>query len=160
MMNLNKIRKPFAIGLVTTTLVLGVKTHEGFVPTAYKPLPEDVPTIGYGSTKHPDGTPVKMGEKITREQAEFYLKNDIQRFVKDMSSCIKVPVSQGEFDAFVSLTYNIGSGAFCKSTLVRKLNKYDYDGACKEILKWSYFKGKQLPGLVKRRNQEYQLCVS
>jgi lysozyme len=77
-----------------------------------------------------------------------------------MHRCIKVPISQGEFEAYVSLTYNIGSGAFCRSTLVKKLNTYDYQGACKEILKWSYFKGKQLPGLVKRRNEEYRLCVS
>ena len=66
---------------------------------------------------------------------------------------------QYEFDAYVSLTYNIGSQAFCKSTLAKKLITYDYEGACKEILKWDKFKGNPLPGLTKRRTEEYHACI-
>ena len=59
----------------------------------------------------------------------------------------------------MSLTYNIGEGAFCKSTLAKKLNAYDYEGACKEILKWDKFKGKPLKGLTNRREREYAKCI-
>lgn len=158
--NTQKIRKPLAATAVGLALLTGIANHEGFRSQAYIPVPGDVPTIGYGSTRNPDGSAVKLGQTISREQAMVYLKNDTQKFVNQMVSCVKVPVSQGEFDAFVSLTYNIGPSAFCRSTLVKKLNQYDYEGACKEILKWSYFKGKQLPGLVKRRQQEYNVCIS
>ena len=145
---------------ISAALLTGITTHEGYSSKAYRPLPTDVPTIAYGTTVYPNGNPVKMGDVVTREQAMKYLKHDTQKFVNEMNKCIKVPVSQGEFEAYVSLTYNIGSGAFCKSTLVKKLNTYDYQGACNEIMKWSYFKGKQLPGLLKRRTEEYKLCVS
>jgi lysozyme len=64
-----------------------------------------------------------------------------------------------EFDAYVSLTYNIGEGAFCRSTLAKKLNSGDYQGACAEILKWNKFNGKPLNGLTKRRQQEYEKCL-
>ena len=64
-----------------------------------------------------------------------------------------------EFSAFVSLTYNIGEGAFCRSTLVKKLNAGDYEGACKEILRWDRFQGKPLRGLTLRRQDEYRQCM-
>jgi lysozyme len=59
----------------------------------------------------------------------------------------------------VSLSYNIGTGAFCNSTLVKKLRTYDYEGACKEILRWDKFKGEPLKGLTHRRQREYKLCM-
>lgn len=145
---------------ISAALLTSIATHEGYSSKAYRPLPPDVPTIGFGTTVYPDGTPVKMQDVITREDANRFLKHDTEKFIKEMNRCIKVPISQGEFEAYTSLTYNIGSGAFCRSTLVKKLNTWDYKGACDEILRWSFFKGKQLPGLVKRRNQEYQLCLS
>ena len=158
---MNQKRRNAILGLtISAALLTSIATHEGYSSKAYRPLPPDVPTIGFGTTVYPNGSPVQMGDRVTREQAMNYLKHDTQKFIKEMHRCIKVPISQGEFEAYVSLTYNIGSGAFCRSTLVKKLNTYDYQGACKEILKWSYFKGKQLPGLVKRRNEEYRLCVS
>lgn len=70
-----------------------------------------------------------------------------------------VPLTQGEFDAYVSLTYNIGAGAFCKSTLVKRLNAGDYAGACAEIKRWDKMGGKVLRGLTARREREYQMCV-
>ena len=66
---------------------------------------------------------------------------------------------QHEFDAYVSLTYNIGASAFCSSTLTKQLNAGDYAGACREILRWDKFKGQPLPGLTKRRQSEYQQCI-
>ena len=145
---------------ISAALLTSIATHEGYSSKAYVPVPGDRVTIAYGTTVYPDGTPVKKGDVVTREQAQAYLKHDTEKFIKEMNRCIKVPISQGEFEAYTSLTYNIGSGAFCRSTLVKKLNTWDYKGACDEILRWSFFKGKQLPGLVKRRNQEHKLCLS
>jgi len=66
---------------------------------------------------------------------------------------------QHEWDAIVSWSYNIGTGAACKSTLVKNLKMRDYSAACKELLKWNKFNGKELKGLTARRQQEYKLCI-
>lgn len=154
-----RLRKPVIALVISASAFAGIKGYEGYREKAYIPVPGDVPTIGYGTTKHPDGTSVKLGESTNRKQAEVYLKHDVSIFSKEISKCIKVPLSQNEHDAFLSLSYNIGSSAFCKSTLVKKLNTLDYLGACKEILKWDKFKGVPLRGLTIRRNKEYELCI-
>ncbi len=145
---------------MAASLIAGIKVHEGYSDKAYKPLPDDVPTIGHGTTKYSDGSSVKIGDKVTRKQAEELLANDIQGFRKAMIACIKVPLTEGEAEAYTSLTYNIGSSAFCNSTLVKKLNAYDYEGACKEILRWDKFQGQPLKGLTVRRQKEYALCTN
>jgi lysozyme len=84
---------------------------------------------------------------------------DIQKFEGALSRCVTAPLHQYEYDAFVSLSYNIGASAFCGSTLVKKLNSGDYAGACAEILRWDKFQGKPLRGLTLRRQSEYELCT-
>lgn len=142
-----------ALALSATTLV-GIALHEGFEPKAYIPVAGDVPTIGFGTTDS-----VKMGDTITVERALVKLLQDANKFERAVKRCAPVPMHNYEFAAFVSLAYNIGEGAFCRSTLVKKLNAQDYDGACQEILKWDRFKGKPLTGLTKRRQEEYQQCI-
>lgn len=153
------IRTKIAALVISAAGITGISQYEGFSEKAYVPVPGDVVTIGHGTTRHPDGTPIRMGEKITRATAEEYLKIDIHRFQSKMQECVKVDLSQNEFDAYISLEYNIGPSAFCGSSLVKKLNTYDYAGACKEILKWDKFQGNPLPGLTKRRQKEYTLCI-
>jgi lysozyme len=102
---------------------------------------------------------VELGDKTTPERALVRLLKDANRFESAVQSCVKVPLHQYEYDAYVSLTYNIGPRAFCGSTLVKRLNQSDYSGACLEILKWDKFKGKPLPGLTKRRQEEYLKCT-
>ena len=143
-----------AISLSATALV-AIVLHEGYRGDAYIPLAGDVPTIGFGTTSG-----VKLGDRITPEKALQVAMKDVQQFEGAVKSCVTVPLSQNEYDAFTSLAYNIGSGAFCKSTLVKKLNANDYIGACNEILKWDKFKGKPLAGLTKRRQEEYTKCLS
>ena len=155
----DKLRKPILALVVSAAGTTAVIKHEGLRLDAYKPLAQDVPTIAFGTTVYPDGTMVQMGDKITRKQAEEFLKHDLNKFHNAIKSCVKVPLSQNEYDAYISLTYNIGGNAFCKSTLVRKLNTYDYEAACKEILKWDKFKGQPLKGLTNRRTEEYNLCI-
>lgn len=142
-----------ALALSASALV-GLLTMEGYKDKAYIPVPGDVPTIGFGST---DG--VKIGDKTTPVNAINMAHRDVTKFEGAIKSCVKVPLHQHEYDAYVKLTYNIGAKAFCGSTLVKKLNAKDYDGACKEILRWDRFKGKPLRGLTERRKKEYALCM-
>ena len=73
--------------------------------------------------------------------------------------CVKVPLSQGEYDAYTSFAFNVGGTAFCASTLVKKLNSGDYQGACAELKRWVYVDGRVVQGLVNRREAEYQRCI-
>ena len=145
---------PRYLALGAATLV-ALAAHEGFSDRAYIPVPGDVPTIGFGTTEN-----VKMGDKITPIRALERALTDVQRFEGALKQCVKVPLHQHEYDAYISLSYNIGSGAFCGSTLVRKLNTGDYAGACAEILKWDKFKGQPLRGLTIRREKEYKQCIA
>jgi lysozyme len=142
-----------ALSLSATALV-GIALNEGYRDTAYTPVPGDVPTIGFGTTEG-----VKPGDKITPPQALARTLTDIQKFEGAIKTCVTVPLHQFEYDAYTSLAYNIGSNAFCASTLVRKLNGQDYPGACAEILRWDRFKGQPLAGLTKRRKQENAQCL-
>ena len=99
-----------------------------------------------------------MGDRITPPKALARALTDVQKFEGAPKQCVRVPLHQHEYDAFVSLAYNIGSRAFCSSTLVRKLNAGDYAGACAEIDRWVYAGGKRLSGLVKRRAEERARC--
>lgn len=134
--------------------LIGLLVAEGYRDTAYIPVPGDVPTIGFGTTNN-----VRMGQRIEVTQALTSALVDVQRFEGAMKRCVTTPLHQYEYDAYVSLTYNIGEGAFCRSTLVRLLNKEDYNGACKQILRWDKFKGKPLRGLTVRREKEYKMCI-
>lgn len=142
-----------ALSLSAAALV-GIAVHEGYRPVAYTPVPGDVPTIGFGTTQG-----VKLGDKTTPERALIHLLGDVDKFSAAVRSCANVPLHQFEFDAYVSLTYNIGPTAFCGSTLVKKLQAGDYESACKEILRWDKFQGRPLPGLTKRRQAEYKTCT-
>jgi lysozyme len=137
-----------AAGLVTIAL------QEGYSDKAIIPVAGDVATIGFGTT---DG--VKPGDKITPPQALARALTDVQKFEGAIKRCVTVPLHQFEYDAFTSLAYNIGSGAFCGSTLVKKLNAQDYKGACAEILRWDRFKGQPLRGLTLRRQAENKQCL-
>ena len=139
---------------LSASALVGIALHEGYRGEAYTPVPGDVPTIGFGTTGG-----VKMGDKITPEKALVRALQDVQKFEGALKQCVTVPLHQHEYDAYVSFSYNVGSGAFCKSTLVKKLNAGDYTGACNELRKWVYFKGQPLPGLVKRRNEEADKCL-
>lgn len=152
-------KKKIVAFLISIGLVTGVVQHEGFKDKAYVPIKNDRVTIGSGFTTREDGSPVQMGDTITREQSDARLKKELWNYRTGIGKCIMVPVSENQADAFTSLSFNIGVSAFCKSTLTRKLNQYDYEGACTEILKWDKFQGKPLKGLTNRRNQEYEQCM-
>ena len=137
-----------AVGLLT------IAKWEGFSDHAYIPVPGDVPTIGFGSTEG-----VKMGDTITVPKAIERLYRDTGKAESAMGRCVKVPLSQCEYDAFTSFAFNVGTEAFCSSTLVKKLNAGDYSGACQELKRWVYVDGRRVQGLVNRREAEFRLCM-
>lgn len=126
-----------------------IKSFEGLRTTAYQDA-VGVWTIGYGHT----GPDVKPGMKITKAKAESLLRQDLGKFENAVQRNVKVPLTQGQFDALVSFTYNLGEGNLKNSTLLKKLNQGDYAGAQAEFGKWTYAGGKELPGLVRRRKEE------
>lgn len=146
-----------AIGAVALSAsgLVGILGYEGFTGEAVIPVPGDVPTLGWGTTEG-----VKMGDTITPDEAIERAYRDITKTESAIHKCVDVPLSQGEYDAFTSLAYNIGTSAFCSSTLVKKLNQRDYVGACEEIRRWVFVKGKKVQGLVNRREKEYAMCMS
>lgn len=139
--------------VVSAACLAGIAGHEAYRGTAYRDS-AGVPTIGYGETSG-----VRMGQKTTPERALAQLLKSTQAHADGIRQCITVPLYQYEFDAYVDLSYNIGTGAFCRSTLVKKLNAGDYQGACAEILKWDRAGGKRLSGLSARRQDEYKACM-
>ena len=152
-------RQGVAALVLSASALIGIAVHEGYREEAYIPVPGDVPTIGFGSTTNLDGSPVRLGQRTTSVEALKRLGKDVEKFETAVKTCAPVPMYQYEFDAYVSLTYNIGPNAFCKSTLAKKLVQYDYEGACKEILRWDRFQGKPLKGLTIRRQEEYETCI-
>jgi len=122
--------------------------------------PANVWTIGFGTTVYPNGTTVKSGDIATREQAEAYLEDDLSNFSSGVVSRVNVKLSQSQFDALVSFSYNVGLGAFGNSTLLRKLNRGDYQGAANEFGKWVYGGNRVLAGLVRRRKAEKNLFLA
>lgn len=151
---MNNVRVAVAALSLSAAGLVGVVVHEGYKEKAYTPVPGDVPTIGFGTTEG-----VKLGDTITPPQALVRALQDVKKFEGAIKQCVKVPLHQYEYDAYISLSYNIGAHAFCNSTLVKKLNAQDYTQACLEILRWDKFKGKPLRGLTIRRQQEYKQCI-
>lgn len=152
----NNWRKPVAGIAVAGAVLAGFTMNwEGVVLETYKD-PVGIKTIGVGHT----GADVKDGMKITRKQAEEILIKDLQKHWDGIKGYIKVPLYEHEAMAYTDFAFNVGVGAFKKSTLLKKLNQGRYPEACAELKKWVYAGGKQLKGLVKRREAEYKLCMT
>lgn len=139
-----------------------IKQFEGFVPKAYKDA-VGVWTIGYGTTKI-NGKPVTPNMTCTEKEATQWLINDANRFLSIVEPYIKVDLNQNQIDAIASFIYNVGPNAFLNSTLLKKLNAGDFDGAANEFLKWTKATKNGvpvvLPGLVRRRTAEQTLFLS
>lgn len=132
-----------------------IKEFEGTRLEAYV-CPAGVLTIGTGHT----GPEVHLGLVISEDEATEFLRADLERFERCVESAVGQHVAQCEFDACVSLAFNIGCGAFGKSTLVRKIRSGDYAGAADEFLRWDKAAGKTMKGLTRRRQAERALFLS
>ncbi|HEY9614937.1 glycoside hydrolase family protein [Allocoleopsis sp.] len=138
-----------------------IKKWEGFHLDAYSD-PVGIPTIGYGSRRYPNGQKILLGDKITEQEAEAFLKFECDKVAEEISKLVTgISLNQNQFDALVSFSYNVGIGAFADSTLLKKLKTNDFPGAAKEFERW--VKGTKngvqttLPGLVDRRKSERSL---
>jgi lysozyme len=116
----------------------------------------NIPTIGVGHT----GPDVYIGQTITEAECRALLREDVQEAEDSVNACVKVPLTQDQFDALVSFVFNVGGGAFKGSTLLKKLNAGDYEGAANQFQRWSKAGGKDLPGLLKRRMAEANIFRS
>jgi len=132
-----------------------IKHFEGFSPTVYR-CPSGVPTLGFGSTHGitMDSPP------ITEEEGLELLMLDIAKFEVGVHRLSDVPLHQRHLDALASFAFNLGNGSLQASTLRKKVNREDYDGAANEFPRWVFAGGRKLRGLVKRRYAERELFLT
>ena len=131
-----------------------IKEKEGLRLEAYRCC-GGVLTIGYGHTAG-----VVPGMKIDLMQAEKMFLEDLQEKAESVvNRLVKVPLTQGQYDALVSFTFNLGAGNLMKSTLLKLLNSGDYNGAAKQFKRWNKSGGKITAGLVKRREEEERMFI-
>ncbi|MBY6141112.1 lysozyme [Leisingera daeponensis] len=134
-----------------------VAPWEGLRTTAYIDA-VGVETVCYGHTRG-----VKLGDTYTPAECKELLRVELQQFAANLGRCLKVRLPEGAAVAFLSWSYNVGTGAACSSTLVRKANAGDLRGACDELLRWD--KGRingelqRIRGLTNRREAEHSLCL-
>lgn len=138
-----------------------ITEFEGFSAKPYL-CSAKIPTIGYGNTYYPDGKRVTMLDKeITRIQAFEMFKFIADKFASTVSKLVKTPLNQNQFNALVSLAYNIGTGNFASSTLLKKVNINHNDKTIElEFKKWNKVNKKEVAGLTRRRNYEANIYFS
>ena len=116
-----------------------------------------VPTIGWGTIAYPDGRKVKKGDIITQDQADEYLEWEVGQKARAVRELVRHPITDDQFSALVSFSYNAGAGALSKSTLLKLLNAGDIEGAAGQFIRWNKSNGKTLDGLTRRRMSEARL---
>lgn len=147
---MSRLRKSSVAAALAISLVGG---FEGVREVAYLD-PVGIPTACFGETRN-----IKLGMKFTRAECNNMLIEGLIRHEEGMMRCTKVDMPDTRYIALLSFTYNVGVGAYCGSTLVRKLNSGDTSGACDQLLRWDKAMGFRLPGLTKRRHDERELCL-
>lgn len=153
---MNIKQKLASFGLSFAVVLSGVylvAPFEGKENNAYLD-PADILTICYGETRN-----VSRGEYRTDAECLEMLGDSLSRHDDQMLRYIKVPMTDYQHAAFLSFTYNVGVNAFKNSTLLKKLNNYDYEGACNQLLRWNKAKGVVLKGLTRRREAEHRMCM-
>lgn len=164
------VKTRIAIGALAFSAAgfVALTADEGFIPVARRPVPGDPPTIGFGNTRHADGSPVRLGETITPPAAVKLAVRDVTVKEAVLKNCITVPLHQYEYDAFVYLSYNVGPVAVCKSSIPKKLAAGDYEGACKTLLDFKFVQKRDcsLPqnrhfcgGVWVSRQKWYRVCM-
>lgn len=151
-----KVRYAVTALSVSLAGILSIANFEGYADKVMIPVPGDVATGGFG---HADNR-LPIGQYVDEAQAVDWLKDDIEKHGAYLIKCVKVPLTQSEFDAYLSFAFNVGGNAFCNSTLVKKLNSGDYQGACEGLKAWVYSGGVKYKGLETRRNIERLMCES
>lgn len=133
-----------------------IKKWEGCKLAAYMDS-GGVWTIGYGTTFYPDGTRVKEGDTCTQEQADAWLQGHVNDLVFELLNEVKVTLNENQIKALVCFIYNIGMGAFKKSTMLRLINDGKVLEASEQFIRWNKDNGVVVPGLTNRRLDEKKL---
>ena len=148
---MNNIKRAIAVSAIG---IASIASYEGVSLIAY-PDPVGIPTICYGYTEN-----VFLGMTKTKQECVYLLQSEIDKRTQHILKEYKGSITQGELEAYVSFSYNVGIGNFDRSTLLKKLKRGDRVGACNALLEWVYAKGKKLPGLIARRAAERKTCLS
>ncbi|MBO6511855.1 MAG: lysozyme [Roseibium sp.] len=148
-------RKTRLAGTLSATAIALVGAWEGLRLTAYRNV-VGIPTVCYGETYG-----VKMGDKHTKAECDQMLLASLKKHERGMRKCLRDPnaIPAKSYVAFVSLTYNIGVGGFCRSTAAKRLNRGDVKGACDAATWFKKAGGRTIRGLVNRRAAEHRLCL-
>lgn len=163
-MSIQAFRIPIIAVSLSAAGLVGIVLREGYTDEAIIPTKGDVPTVGFGST-----TGVKLGDRTTPPKALLRAATELDStYEKAVKSCVKVPVSQVEYDVYVSMAYNIGSKAFCNSSIVSEANRLKYKEACGVILRYKFAAGydcstpgnKRCAGLWQDRLRDHAKCMS
>lgn len=130
-----------------------IQHYEGFSATIYH-CPAGIPTIGYGHVVHGALAHAEFAGGITKEEARVLLREDVAVAERAVRRLIAAKLTQNQFDALVSFTFNLGSGALERSALRRAVNRGDHEAVPAQLLRWVWAGGKRLPGLIRRRMAE------
>lgn len=148
----SRLSKSKTLMLAAVALVGG---YEGLRTTAYRDV-VGIPTVCFGETRG-----VKMGDRYSVEECQVMLGTALVEFETGMRKCLVAPdaIKDKPYTAFLSVTYNIGTGAFCGSSMARLVNAGDIRGACDALLRWNKAGGRVIAGLTRRRQEERALCL-
>jgi len=146
-----KVRLAAGSLAISAATLIGLAEHEGYRGDAYRDI-GGVPTIGFGETSG-----VQMGQRTDPVRALIKLNESAEAHARGMVACLTAPISQNEYDAYLSFTYNLGVGSFCRY-IAPIINKLDYDAACRKILLFDHVGTTKVPGLTRRRQEEFAKC--
>ncbi len=153
--------------VLSSGALVALVAQEGYTDKAIVPVKGDVPTLGYGSTTHADGTPVRMGDTTTPVKALQRTLLYVQKQDMQIKQCVTADLYQIEYDTLSDFAYQYGIGALCKSSMVRLANAGDYAGSCKAYLQYRFVAGydcstpgnKRCYGVWTRQQKRFKDCV-
>ena len=163
-----KLKRSHVAGLaLSASALVGLIAHEGYTDKAVIPVKGDRPTVGFGSTFKEDGAPVKMGDTITPQKAVARSLAHIQKDESKLKQCVTAPLLQAEYDLMVDFAYQYGTGALCKSPMVKAANAGDYAASCEGYKEYRFVAGydcstpgnKRCAGVWNRSLERYNTCM-
>ena len=151
----------------SAALLVSLVVSEGYTEKAVIPVKGDVPTVGFGMTYRPDGTPAQMGDRTNPIDAIQRSLSHIQKDEIGIKKCVTAPISQVEYDLMVDFAYQYGVPTLCRSSMVKKANIGDYVGSCKAYLQYKRVNGydcstpgnKRCWGVWQRSVERYNDCM-
>ncbi|MES2633993.1 MAG: lysozyme [Pseudomonadota bacterium] len=163
----NKHRIAIGSLALSASALVGLAVHEGYTDTAVIPVKGDVPTLGFGMTQRPDGSPVQMGDRTNPLDALKRTLAYTQNADAQIRQCVTAPLHQKEFDLMADFGYQYGIRALCKSSIVARANAGDYRGSCEAYKLYRFVAGydcstpgnRRCMGVWNRQLERYTACM-